>query len=332
MIDSARVSQYGHAPNLQVRAKEKPGDSGVQRQCNPLMNFSVCTPSKLQWLFGHDVARKYPFRTVWRLINWEFMRILNRSVESRYDETFDITLAPHEGASRLAYYFGVSEPELFAFYEGFLKPGMTVVDAGANVGLHTLFFAKRVGPEGRVYAFEPGQSAFVRLQSHVERNKLANVRCFHCALGAAEGVVALAENCQDNSRNFVVESSSKPIGTKNIALRPLDQVLKEESVGRVDFLKIDVEGAELEVLRGARQTLQNKKPVVLFECGKIHHMHYATTPRKVFEFLDSVGMGVHLLDQDGPLCLEKFEEVYERSFASGYDRNAHGNYLAIPKS
>jgi len=263
MIDSARVSQYGHAPNLQVRAKEKPGDSGVQRQCNPLMNFSVCTPSKLQWLFGHDVARKYPFRTVWRLINWEFMRILNRSVESRYDETFDITLAPHEGASRLAYYFGVSEPELFAFYEGFLKPGMTVVDAGANIGLHTLFFAKRVGPEGRVYAFEPGQSAFVRLQSHVERNKLANVRCFHCALGAAEGVVALAENCQDNSRNFVVESSSKPIGTKNIALRPLDQVLKEESVGRVDFLKIDVEGFEPQVLGGASNYLRQQSIRVL---------------------------------------------------------------------
>jgi FkbM family methyltransferase len=163
----------------------------------------------------------------------------------------------------LAYYFGVSEPELFAFYDVFLQPGMTVVDAGANIGLHTLFFAKRVGPEGRVYAFEAGQDAFGRLQIHVDRNQLANVRCFHCALGAAEGVVALAENCQDNSRNFVVESSSKAIGTKNIALRPLDQVLKEESVGRVDFLKIDVEGFEPQVLEGASTYLRQQSIRVL---------------------------------------------------------------------
>ncbi len=227
------------------------------------MKLSVFKPSKLQWLFSHDVARKHPFRTVWRLINWELLRISNRTVESRYDETFDITLVPHEGASRLAYYFGVSEPELFAFYEGFLKPGMTVVDAGANIGLHTLFFAKRVGPEGRVYAFEPGQSAFDRLESHVKRNRLANVRCFHCALGAAEGVVALAENCQDNSRNFVVEASAEAAGCMNIGLRPLDQILKKENVSRVDFLKIDVEGFEPQVLEGASNYLRQQSIRVL---------------------------------------------------------------------
>ena len=227
------------------------------------MKLSVFKLSKLQWLFSHDAARKRPVRTIWRLINWEFIRIFNRTIESRYDETFDITLVPHEGASRLAYYFGVSEPELFAFYEAFLKPGMTVVDAGANIGLHTLFFAKRVGPEGRVYAFEPGQSAFDRLQSHVKRNQLTNVRCFHCALGADEGTVAIAENPQDNSRNFVVESSPGKIGTKNVALRSLNQVLAEESVVRVDFLKLDVEGFESEVLKGARSYLEKHRIRVL---------------------------------------------------------------------
>lgn len=222
------------------------------------MKLSGFKPRKLQWLFSYDVARKHPFRTVWRLINWEFIRILNRTVESRYDEIFDITLVPHEGASRLAYYFGVSEPELFAVYNAFLKPGMTVVDAGANIGLHTLFFAKRVGPEGRVYAFEPGQSAFDRLQSHIKRNQLTNVRCFNCALGAAEGVVSLTENSQDNSRNFVVDDFPGKTGTENVSLRSLNQVLKEESVSRVDFLKIDVEGFEPQVLEGASSFLKRK--------------------------------------------------------------------------
>lgn len=227
------------------------------------MKLSVFKPSKLQWLFSHDVARKHPLRTVWRLMNWEFIRIFNRTVEGRYDKTFDITLVPHEGASRLAYYFGVSEPELFGFYDDFLKPGMTVVDAGANIGLHTLFFAKRVGPEGRVYAFEPGQTAFDRLQSHVKRNQLSNVRCFHCALGASEGVVSIVENCQDNSRNFVEQSSPVMTGAQNVVLCSLDQFLEEQGVARVDFLKIDVEGFEPQVLEGASTYLRQQSIRVL---------------------------------------------------------------------
>jgi FkbM family methyltransferase len=222
------------------------------------MKLSTGGLNELRWLFSHGIARKHPMRTIWRLLSWELIRFSNVPVESRYDGEFDITLMPNEGASRLAYYFGVSEPELFAFYEGFLKPGMTVVDAGANIGLHTLFFAKRVGPEGRVYAFEPGQSAFGRLQSHVERNQIANVRCFHCALGASEGVVSITENCKDNSRNFVVETSSGTAGARSVSLRCLDRVLKEEGVARIDFLKIDVEGFEPQVLKGASSYLRQQ--------------------------------------------------------------------------
>lgn len=222
------------------------------------MKLSTAGLNKLRWLFSHDIARKHPIRTIWRLLSWELIRLSNFPVESRYDGVFDITLVPHEGASRLTYYFGTSEPELFSFYEQFLKPGMTVVDAGANIGLHALFFAKRVGPEGRVYAFEPGQTAFDRLQSHIKRNQVANVRCFNCALGASEGLVSITENREDNSRNFVVESSSATTGAKNVVLRSLNQVLKEESVSRIDFLKIDVEGFEPQVLEGATIYLQQQ--------------------------------------------------------------------------
>lgn len=215
--------------------------------------------NKLRWLFSHGVARTHPVRTTWRLLTWELIRLSNYSLESRYDGAFDITLMPNEGASRLTYYFGVSEPELFSFYEEFLKPGMVVVDAGANIGLHTLFFAKRVGPLGSVYAFEPGSATFKRLQAHVERNQLSNVHCFHCALGAAEGRVSLVEIGQDSSRNFVTNEFLSAGADEGVNLRPLDQVLREVNVEKVDFLKLDVEGFELEVLKGARGHLNGQK-------------------------------------------------------------------------
>ena len=202
-------------------------------------------------------------RTVWRLIKWEVIRRINRPIERKYVGGLDITLMPDEGASRLTYYFGVSEPELFKIYAGFLKPGMVVVDAGANIGLHTLLFSKRVGSNGKVYAFEPGQSAFHRLLNHVERNRLSNVKCFHCALGAEEARVSLVENSQDNSRSFVVSETRNSNMDTIVPLRSLDQVLAEENIEEVNFLKLDVEGFESEVLKGARSYLKSRRIRVL---------------------------------------------------------------------
>jgi hypothetical protein len=93
-------------------------------------------------------------------------------------------------------------------------------------------------------------------------------------------------------------------------------------------MKIDVEGGELEVLRGGENFLKRCRPVTYFECGKIHHAFYETKPQQVFDLFASCGMGVFLLDRT-PLSREKFQEIYEASYNSGYDRTAWGDYLAM---
>src|SRR5262249_51341299 len=90
-----------------------------------------------------------------------------------------------------------------------------------------------------------------------------------------------------------------------------------------------VEGAELEVLRGGTDLLRRCRPVVYFECAKMHHAYYLTTPQHVFDLFASCDMGVFLLDQT-PLSREQFVEVYEASHRSGYDRTSWGNYIAMP--
>jgi len=113
-----------------------------------------------------------------------------------------------------------------------------------------------------------------------------------------------------------------------VTIRRLDGLIPEDVA--ITFVKIDVEGAELEVLRGAEAVLRRCKPIVFFECAKIHHTNYATTPQDVHKFLTKCGMGIFLMDQTGPLTVEEFEAVYEASHRSGYDRTASGNYLAMP--
>jgi Methyltransferase FkbM domain len=109
-----------------------------------------------------------------------------------------------------------------------------------------------------------------------------------------------------------------------VELKRLDDLLPAETIA---FIKVDVEGAELEVLRGAQGILARCKPIVYFECGKFHHTHYKTTPKQVFDLFASCGMGVFLVDQT-PLSEEQFTAAYEASHQSGYDRTAWEDYLA----
>ena len=204
--------------------------------------------NKLRWLFQNPAFQKTPLRVAWRVMIWEIARLLKRQIPFVFDRTLTVRLQPGEGVSRLTFYFGHSEPDLFAFYDSFLKKGMLAVDVGANIGLHTLFMAKRVSPGGRVLSFEPSPKNFSRLKEHVEKNHLENVRIFSLALGDHRGTGFFNEDFNDSSRSHF---SGEGHGlTVNIAR--LDDICLSEGVQRIDFLKLDVEGFEMRVLEGAR--------------------------------------------------------------------------------
>lgn len=192
------------------------------------------------------------------MIRWEFLRLTNSQLRYRYDEEFETTLLPNEGVSRLTYYFGVSEPDLFRIYDAFLKPRMVVFDVGANVGLHALFFSKRVGGAGKVYAFEPSEKTFERLALHIKDNDLLNVEALHCALGATAGRVEVVENAEDTSRTFVQTIGLDSPNPGSVEVLTLDAFAQARNIQHIDFLKIDAEGFEGEILAGAKELLARK--------------------------------------------------------------------------
>jgi FkbM family methyltransferase len=214
--------------------------------------------SKLRWFFSHEICRKHPLRSCLRLIRWELLRIANGRLNYRYDDNFQITLLPNEGASRLTYYFGVSEPELFRVYNEFLRPRMTIVDAGANIGLHSLFFSKRVGEEGKIYAFEPAKMIFRRMMEHIQNNHVTNIEGLCLALGAKQGSAEIVDNKNDTSRTFLRPSLSNSDTTSTAAVETLDTFAKVRGLEKIDFLKIDVEGFESEILEGALSLLSRQ--------------------------------------------------------------------------
>jgi FkbM family methyltransferase len=196
------------------------------------------------------------------------------------------------------------EGEELRFVEQVLRPGMTVLDVGAHHGLYTLLTSRRVGPRGRVIAFEPSPRERRRLMRHLRVNNCANVSVVHCALGDRNGEadLFLVEGRHDwfNSlRPPVVEDRTSKV---SVEVRRLDDVLEELEISRVDFIKLDVEGAELSSLRGATTLLKSaSRPAIMAEVQDLRTRPWGYPAREIILFLVSAGYRWFALTADSKL-------------------------------
>lgn len=145
-----------------------------------------------------------------------------------------------------------------------LAKGDTVIDLGGHIGVFTLLAAKQVGPQGRVITCEPGPDNLPLLRKNVAANGLSNVKVLGVAVGDKEGSAQLfiADRWSDNAlANTIFPSPGRKRVT--VPMRTLDAIVAEERLSRIDLLKIDVEGAELIILAGARAALAMTKHVVM---------------------------------------------------------------------
>lgn len=153
-------------------------------------------------------------------------------------------------------------PKVLAFAH-FLRPGMTVVDVGANIGFFSLVAAKLVGSMGRVLAVEPEPANCGRIARNVELNRYANVEVAQVALGDRSGEVTL-HLASDHGHHSMLDRSPDRAGNSiTVPMLTLDTLLASRNIGRVDLLKIDVEGYEVEVLRGAAETIRSNPEIVI---------------------------------------------------------------------
>jgi FkbM family methyltransferase len=147
-----------------------------------------------------------------------------------------------------------------------IAKGDTVLDIGANFGVFTKLFSELVGPQGSVISFEPIPQTFRTLAAGVKRYHLDNVRVFNKALSDIVGTVQMfvpqyADAPGDNLYEASIVSNSQSQNTLTIDSVSIDSL----QLPRVDFMKIDVEGHELNVLQGGRRTLEQHHPTLMVE-------------------------------------------------------------------
>ncbi|HEV2593261.1 MAG TPA: FkbM family methyltransferase [Gaiellaceae bacterium] len=171
-----------------------------------------------------------------------------------------------------------------------VRPGMTAVDVGANVGFLAVQLSRFVGPTGRVHAFEPHPVTLELLRANLWRHRCANTTVHPCAASEHAGRVELVADPEGLSG---VHMGSGGISVEAVTL--------DEALGGtpVDFMKIDVEGAEPMVLRGARATIAaSRRVVAVAEFRGYDHLD-GSSPDETLDLYESLGFTVSLLRADG---------------------------------
>jgi len=168
-----------------------------------------------------------------------------------------------------------------------VRPGMVCWDLGAHVGFYTLLLAELVGAGGRVFAFEPVPGNVELLRRHVEMNRYQNVRIFPCALGDFDGETGFDPGPSTSMGHMAAG------GPLRVSCSRADTLLAAGEVEAPDVIKIDVEGAEADVLRGACGAME-KRPLVFLAT------HGETAHRACLELLATSGYKVSALDGGPP--------------------------------
>ena len=173
-----------------------------------------------------------------------------------------------------------------------VAPGDTVIDVGANVGQYTALLADLVGPTGRVIAFEPVPRTFGILQSVVSGLGLGNVEPLAVALGEVDGTASMidvrdADGLPDPGLSHL--GSSTDGDAVDVSVARLDSLCEQIRLDACSFVKIDVEGAELLVLRGAVAFLATHRPTILVELDREMSARYGCSPTETTAFLERVG-------------------------------------------
>jgi FkbM family methyltransferase len=158
---------------------------------------------------------------------------------------------------------GLYEKEKMNAVLRMLKPGATFVDIGGNVGDYAILAAHVVGDSGKVICFEPAPDNCHWIEKSVELNGYANVRLCRTALSDSAGQASLYLGARCGFHTLLKDQPERQAGVIQVPIQTLDEALHQLGCAAVDMIKIDVEGAELEVLKGALGTLKMNSNVIL---------------------------------------------------------------------
>lgn len=190
----------------------------------------------------------------------------------------------------------VFEPDMVRLFRTLVNPSDVALDVGANIGCTALLLSQLAR---HVYVFEPAPSTYAFLKQNVERAAPANLTLLNVGLGETTSTLPLTYAPANRAGGYVSDRTAASRGHRNeqIEVRTLDEVMAESAIPTVEFIKVDVEGFEPHVLRGARQTLETFRPTLVLELNHwcLNAFQRTSVPDYFDQLLETfpIVLGVH---------------------------------------
>jgi len=212
----------------------------------------------------------------------------------------------NEGIDFAIYLMGAFEPDTVRAYGDVVRPGMTVLDIGANVGAHTLPLARLVGNEGRVVAFEPTDWAFAKLKANLALSpeiagRVTPVQAFLADRADCKLPNEVPASWPLDGRGVHPKLRGRAMTAVGAFTTTLDAWLAATNIERVDFIKLDVDGYECAVLAGAGALLKRDRPVILLELSPYILGERGGSLDELLDRLEDAGYRLRRLTDDAPL-------------------------------
>lgn len=252
-----------------------------------------------------------------------------RALCTRGGLTWDLDLT--EGIDLSIYVFGRFESQTSKVLRNLVQSGMTVFDIGANIGAHALPLAQIVGPHGKVYAFEPTDWAFQRLEQNKKLNAKIEKNLIPIKVALSDGKQTIPDGFSASWNVLSYQEEPTVHGGRHCAATAtpsttIDEFVKTNEINRLDFIKIDVDGFEPFIIRGAEKTLARFRPSILLElCPYILEEHKSSL-HELMNLLS--GLNYTLYNESGRNRLPFLTEALLRKIPAGGSINALAVYSA----
>jgi FkbM family methyltransferase len=205
---------------------------------------------------------------LYRSVSWPLAKQMRASIEVDVVGGSKMLVRTDDSLGRVLAISGVWEPNVTSTFIRSLSPGDVCVDIGAHIGYYTLLASKLVGAKGHVYAFEPSPRSYAALRANLDRNDVENVTAINSAVGQTTGTAELYEGPGTNTGGATMQGVladrrglRKPV---RVDVRPVTAEIPATDLYRIRVVKIDVEGAEVDVLRSLAPVLAEAPHLALF--------------------------------------------------------------------
>lgn len=184
-------------------------------------------------------------------------------------------------------YFGITTDNPIGLFE-LIKVGDTLIDVGTNIGQTAMTFSKIGGGNSIVYGFEPDLVNYSKAIENLKINSFANIHLLNIGLGSKPGKLHLKINTPSNRGGSRIDQTASA-NSFEIPIETLDNIIEQKKITKIDLIKIDVEGFELEVIKGAKEVLKKHKPKLFIEVDDNNLKEQNTSAKELIEYLLTFG-------------------------------------------